>query len=101
MLRSAGIPLVLLALAAVPVPTAFAGDPVNSFKPDASAAAVKSLIRELRTADTVELRLLSPLRAYVITIASLEPAEVFLTGVSSMHYRISRTDSKRGRAVRI
>jgi hypothetical protein len=77
MLKSAVIPLVLLAIAAALLPgsSAFAGDPVNSRKPDASAAAVKSLIQELGAADTVELRLLSPLKSYAMTFAVLEPAE--------------------------
>jgi hypothetical protein len=77
MLKSVAIRLVVLAitLALFPQHSVFAGDPVNSGKPNESSAAVKSLIQELGTADTVELRLLSPLTAYAITFALLEPAE--------------------------
>ncbi len=77
MLKSAGIPVVLLVIAAALLPerSALAGAPANSGKADESSAAVESLIEELRTADTVELRLLSPLTAYNITFAALEPAE--------------------------
>jgi hypothetical protein len=69
--------VVLLAMVAalLPVHRAWAGDPVNSGKPDGSSAAIQSLVQELRTADTVELRLLSPLRSYVMTFGLLELAE--------------------------
>jgi hypothetical protein len=77
MLKSARTALALLAIGAALLPEhgAFAGDPVNSGKPIETSAAVKSLIQELGTADTVELRLLSPLTSYAITIGLLEPAE--------------------------
>jgi hypothetical protein len=77
MLKSAAIPLVLVVIAAAlfPIHNALAGDPVNSGKPNESSAAVRRLIQELRTADTVELRLLSPMRSYAITFAVLEPAQ--------------------------
>jgi hypothetical protein len=76
MLTSARAPAFLLALAAALLApgSAQAGDAVNANAGD-SAVALTGLIKQLASADTVELRLLSPAKSYAITFATLQPAE--------------------------
>jgi hypothetical protein len=94
MLKTARFLLLLLALASALLAQHFAsaGDPANSGKSDQSTAAVKSLIQELGTADTVELRLLSPFKAYQVTIGLLEPAEGRALADSCIYSGSERSD---------